>query len=184
MYQWFTGWIDQHLALTITLARTTDSSDDVILDAFDADTGSIVVASFDEADDDPGAPRVRIGRHGDWYYAVEHFSIVGASDETLRRLAAGPEGEAYSLACNTALNSFQSAHHGRVTTRLDLSLPTFRYGAEPDRYLNEITEVGLLAGTPNTSASGAELLTQVTGMQVHPETIERPLLSAILGRTM
>src|SRR6476659_4316615 len=69
------------------LARGTELTDEVVLAAFGADPATIQWLSFDEADDDPAAPRVRFGRRNNWFHAIEHFTVAGTSDDVLRRIS-------------------------------------------------------------------------------------------------
>ena len=183
MYEWFTDWADQHLAVTVALVAARDMSERDVLAAYDADLESIKMLTFDECDDSPDGSRVRIGRSDSWFYTVEHFTTVGASDQTMTRLTAGEGGLSFALACNVGLNSFQGAESGSVTTRFDLGLPAFRYGAAPDRYIDEITDAGLFDGQA-AAGSGATLLSIVSGVQITAELLEGPLMSAVLGRSM
>lgn len=183
-HEWFTAWTDQHLGVTVMLARAAQLTDDEVFAAFDADPATAQVLSLDQADDDPDIFRVRIGRRGGWLYAVEHFTGRGASDEVLEQLSRGG-ATAFALCCTQEMVGFQSADDGRVTTRFDLGLPQFRYGADPDRYLAEMTRAGLMAGDgPPLSARGAHLLELVTGVELGVEMLEVSLPSAVLRRTL
>jgi len=178
-YEWFSIWTDQHLAITVTLARGPKLTDKVVLTAFGADPATIQYLSFDEADDDPAAPRVRFGRRNGWFHAIEHFTIAGTSDDVLRRIS-GDQGEAYSLGYNVALGTFQSSHDGRVTTRFNVGMPGVRYGADPDRHVEQMTKAGLMAPGPARPAQGAHLLELLTGFELDAGVLEAPLASAII----
>ena len=51
MYEWFTDWADQHLAVTVALVAARDMSERDVLAAYDADLESIKMLTFDECDD-------------------------------------------------------------------------------------------------------------------------------------
>lgn len=184
-HEWFTAWADQHLGVSITLARAARLTDDEIFAAFDADAATTQVLSLDQADDDPNTSRVRIGRCDGWLYAVEHFTGRGADDDVLEQLSRAG-GQAYTLWCTQEMVGFHSADAGRVTTRFDLGLPQHRYGTDPDRYEDEMTRAGLMTagqkteGGPPLSARGAHLLELVTGVELTAAMLEAPLASAAL----
>lgn len=81
---------------------------------------------------------------------------------------------------------FHSAGDGRVTTRFDLGLPQYRYGIDPDRYIDEMSRARLTTAGPMVedgpprSARGAHLLEIVTGVELTAAMLEAPLISATL----
>lgn len=184
-HEWFTAWADQHLGVCILLARAAQLTDDEVFAAFDADPATTQVLSLAQADDDPSTFRVRIGRCDGWLYAVEHFTGRGAGDDVLERLSRAC-GQAHALWCTPEMAGFHSAGDGRVTTRFDLGMPKYRYGSDPDRYVEEMTRAGLMtagpmnANGPPRPGSGLQLLESITGLEVRPEMLEAALPSAVL----
>lgn len=181
-FDWYSTWVDQHLGLTVTLVRNGDLDISDLFTAFEVDSSTIAECTFDEADDIMDVHRVRVGLRNDWWFTIEHFSLVGASDEVLNRLSMNG-GEAHSIAHTMTLSGFQSSHDGRRTCQFDLGMPEYRYGAEPDRYLEQIKQAGLTYRDRDQSAGGARLLQLVTGVELDADMLEASLPSAVLTRT-
>lgn len=181
-HQWFDSWVDQHLGITVTLTRAAQLTDAEVFVAFDADPATAKRLTLAQADDDPDAFRVRIGRRSGWLYTVEHFTALGSGDQVLQTFSA--DSEAFALSCTMTIDAFCSAHGGQVTTRFDLGLPQFRSGSDRDRYLDEMARAGLLSGDGAPRAGmGLRLLQSITGFGLTAELLEGSLIGAVLRRS-
>lgn len=80
LFDWYTAWVDQHLALTVTIARKANLHASDLFAAFEVDPSTIADYTFDGADDIIDVHRVRVGRRDGWCFAIEHFSLAGTSD--------------------------------------------------------------------------------------------------------
>ena len=153
------------------------------LEAFELRPGApAVVETFDEADADPERPKVRVGEHDGWTYAVEHFTYRGAAPETLSRLTSGG-GEAFALWYTAkAVCGVLYAADGELVSGFDLIATSLRWGRDPHRFDTEMAQAGFLRpGVPEPRAMGARFVRLAFGVTLAPELLERPLPSYELG---
>jgi Family of unknown function (DUF6461) len=180
---WFTVWVERRLGLGLTFARGLPR--ERLLESFDLRPGvPAAVETFDEAeaDADPDRPKVRVGEHDGWAYAVEHFTVRGARPETLARLSAGG-GEAFALWYTAkAFCGVLYAADGELVSGFDLVATNLRWGRDPHRFDTEMAQAGFL-GPPEarTPALGARFVRLAFGITLDRQLLQRPLPSYELG---
>lgn len=133
--------------------------------------------TFDEADQDPDRPRLRIGHLDGWAYAVEHFTTRGAEPDTLRRLSADG-GEALALVYTQTISGLTYAADGEYVSGFDLVVPHIRWGSQPYRFDTAMERAGFfLPGVRDHRAMGAHFVHLTLGITIHRHMLERPLPS-------
>ncbi|PRW62256.1 hypothetical protein CEP50_16425 [Actinopolyspora mortivallis] len=115
---------------------------------------------------------VRVAELGDWSVSIELLSLHGGDVATLEGLSRGTEAVSVSRDPN-ALSRFSYARDGELVTDFDPLFPTDRFGSDPDRFLDEMAEVGL---RPDEESWGSEdeilaLVHRVFGVGVDAHTV-------------
>ncbi|MEV0703546.1 DUF6461 domain-containing protein [Saccharopolyspora sp. NPDC050389] len=99
---------------------------------------------------------IRAGRHGPWTVLIEHDANKGVNERTLPALSAGTRAvSVFSSA--SGMDLFYYAEDGRLTTTVETTIPANRYGEQPDRFLRELSEVGLAPDDEPESARAATM---------------------------
>ncbi len=177
---WFTVWVDQHLALSLTFAR--DLSEVQMIEGLGIDPRHVVKQTFEEAENSAewgSKPRVRVGELDGWAYAVEHFTQVGP--KSLSRLSA-ISGEALALVYTQTISTFQCWTNGEYLSGFDLAAPQIRWGRDPHRFDTTIQQAGFLGpGVPDPPAMGARFLELTFGITIDLDLLERALPSVELA---
>jgi hypothetical protein len=174
-FGWFSDWVNQRLALFLTFARGL--STEQVLTGLGLRTDCVGLQTFEEADDADqwGPPRIRVGEHGGWAYAVEHFTQRGA--ESIERLSAAGS-EAFALVYTQTICAFNYAAGGRLVSGFDLTVPHIRWGSEPHRFDSYIERAGFLRpGVPDPPAMGARFVQLAFGITIDQDLLERALPS-------
>lgn len=176
-YEWFSDWVDQHLALTLTVVREADALR--VLAAFGSAGFDQPECSFDEADA-LDVDAVRVGEVAGWGYAVEHFTTRGSEQPLLERLSSGG-GLALGVTFTETISVLMLARDGVLVTGFDIQLPDFRYGSDQHAYDREMREAGFLDGVPERRGEpAARFIELVTGVVLTPDMLEAPLPCATL----
>jgi hypothetical protein len=129
-------------------------------------------------------PWIRVGTSGDWAFVLdETWTGPSGSDEELAAgLSAGTETAWVSWADGTG--SFEFRVNGEVITWFDPVEPWARYGAQPDRFVVPMREVGLAVDKPRRGTAPAsvnpwtavlELLTLALGIRLERDIALGPL---------
>ena len=182
-FGWFTTWVYQRLGLCLTFAGGL--SREQLLAGFGLGpqtvSDGIAEETFDQADDDPNRPKVRVGELHEWAYAVEHFTSKGANPGTLRRLSARG-GEALALVCTQTISMFTYAADGEYVCGFDLVVPNIRSGSDPHRFDTTMEHAGFLRSDARdrTPAMGARFVQLTFGITIDKHTLERALPSVEL----
>lgn len=176
-YEWFSDWVDQHLALTLTLARESDTA--ALLAAFGSTGFDQPDCSFDEADD-LGVDVLRVGKVAGWSYGVEHFTTRGSEQPLLEQMSSGG-GLALGVTFTETISTLMLARDGVLVTGFDMQLPDFRYGNDQHAYDREMREAGFQDGGPRRRGEpAARFIELVTGVVMTREMLEAPLPCATL----
>jgi hypothetical protein len=178
-FGWFTAWVDGYLGLCVTFAR--GRSWEQMLEGFGIRPEHAVEETFEEADADPNRPKVRVGTHEEWGYAVEHFTSRGSDPETLCRLSANG-GEALALSYTQTIKLFMYAANGELVNGFDLDAPRLRYGRDEHRFDSAIAQAGFVPPgvRGRTPAMGARFVQLTFGITLTLGLLERRLPSAEL----
>jgi hypothetical protein len=148
-----------------------------MLAAFGADMEAATVQGFFESVEDPDAQRVRVGRRGDWAYALEQFTAVGTDDHVLRGLSDNGR-EAFNLTYTQTIDTFSYARDGVLVNRFDLTVTHLRYGSDPHCFDGAMADVGFLEDEPAGPAAGALFINLLFGLELDQDMLEGPSLSA------
>lgn len=175
-YDWFTAWVEQNLALTVTFVNSPDVTD--LLVAFRADFTHTEFHTFmDEAADPPGTFRVRVGDTDGWAYAVEHFTTHGGDPGVLEQLSGGGR-EALVLSYTQTVSCFLYVKGEVLLNGFDTIATDIRWGTDQHRFDAEMAAAGFFGPEPACPASGARLVEMITGIEITQPMLERSLRSA------
>jgi hypothetical protein len=177
-YEWFSEWVDQHLALTLTLAQQTDTGG--LMAAFGASAFDRGELPFDEAED-LDVDVVRMGTTAGWTYAMEHFTVRGGDPDWLAGLSSAG-GLAVSACFTETISSVLVARDGVLVTCFDVVCPNLRFGSDEHAFDGEMRAAGFPDDGP-TDRRGepvARFLELVTGVGLSEEMLEGSLLCATL----
>jgi hypothetical protein len=174
-FGWFTAWGDGYLGVCVTFARGLSWKQ--MLEGFGVRPGQIIEETFYEADADLDRPKVRVGVHEGWGYAVEHFTSRGAHEDTLCRLSTGG-GEALALTYTQTISAFNYAANGEYVSGFDLVVPHIRWGTDPRRFDATMAQAGFLEpGVPEPWVMGARFVRLTCGITLTQELLEQRLPS-------
>ena len=169
------------LGFSLTFARARAEAD--MLQAYGVNPEDAEVMTLTEATEEFGVelPVIRVGRASDWAFAFEEFGRLGSDEDVLCKLAADTQA-ATVLCTGDGTSTFTFAESGVVSCALDLVMPAWRRGRDPDRFNDTLRSVGL---NPNGSAdaevdpvvAGLRLLSVEFGIYLDGTAIDGPLLS-------
>jgi hypothetical protein len=177
-YGWFSDWVDQHLALTLTLVR--DLSPAELLAAFGASVFDHGECSFEDADD-LGDDVLRIGIAGRWTYAIEHFSTRGADPDWLAELSS-TRGLTVNACFTETISGVLLARDGVLVCWFDVVGPAYRFGSDQHAFDLEMCEAGFPddGPPPRRGQPVARFIELTTGVVLTPEMLEGSLPCATL----
>jgi hypothetical protein len=177
-FGWFTTWLYGQLGVCVAFARGL--SWEQMLAGFSLQPRQVLEETFAEADANPDRPKVRMGTHEGWAYAVEHFTGRGVDQETLCRLSANG-GEALVLGYTQTISLFKYAANGESVSGFDLTVPHIRWGREPHRFDATMAQAGFLRpGVPDPPTMGARFVQLTFGITLTQDLLERRLPSVEL----
>ncbi|GAA3357941.1 DUF6461 domain-containing protein [Saccharopolyspora gregorii] len=168
------GWLDDDSIVGYSVAFVEGVDPGEALRRIGAEVDARPASSAAEADeiagDSGGAAVVRAGRCGGWTALVEHDANSGVNEATLPALSVGTRVvSVFSSA--SGMDLFYFAENGQVTTVVETSIPANRSGGEPDRFLAEMADVGLVAGeiAESVRAATMALAREVCGVELTEE---------------
>lgn len=181
MYEWFSTWVRFPLT-SLTFVRGLSVDEVMARFVPVGPMTSMTVRGADGLDH----PSVLIDELNDgWLVAIERRSVMmGESDNWLEEMSAA--GEAVSLVILDASTCFYRAVGGHLTAGIDLVVPGFRYGDEPqwlDPYLAEVEpliwrhDVEPYDEGPdcNLPAAAARILELGCGIHLHESMLTKSL---------
>jgi hypothetical protein len=138
----------------LTFARGI--SPEQMIRAFGMDPGAALMLSEVEAvgaNPAGGPPWIRVGQTGEWAFAVEQLSLIGALEGAGQRLSLGTEAVVVDW---TAQPTYEISYmrDGVFVTRFEPGMEWARSGREPDRFLREMRQLGFRVDRPEPQRSG------------------------------
>jgi hypothetical protein len=162
------------MGLGLTFARGLASEQ--MLAGLGLSPQNLVYRTFEEEGADPDQPRVRVGEHEGWGYAVEGFTQRGLQRVGHLSVAGG---EAFFLGYTLDIGLFQYYAGGEFVSGFDLTVPHVRWGREPHRFEATMAQAGFLGPSLlDPPATGARFVQLTFGITIDRDMLERPLLSA------
>jgi hypothetical protein len=140
-WDWLEG---SGLRLMCALIFARDVTQDQVFEAFDLDPAS---ARMEEPTSDPYRPRVRVGQLGAWTFAIDeqmeslHLALHGKN--VGKRLSAGTEVAVVSWTPKPT-EDFEYWADGTLAATFEPYRAFDRRGSEPDRFLHEMRQVGMV----------------------------------------
>jgi hypothetical protein len=198
------GWVRDSLDPGATLIFTRGVSVERVIEVFGMDpaTAQLVPESqVDEVLPDPvyggghevTGPYLRVGRSGDWAFAIDptYLSLYRHldGDPVIQRLSAGTEVATitWTPKPNENLDYWVD---GEWMTSFEPYMSYYRAGADPDRFVPEMRQVGLDTEPPGQEARSGEptedqdpliatldMLTLALGIRLSEKTASGPLLT-------
>ena len=181
-------WLEESgLRLSCVLIFARDITQNQMFEAFDLDPSS---ARMEEWVFDPYRPRVRVGQVGVWTFAIdepmESLNLGMRGKNVGQRLSAGTEVVMVSSTAKPT-EDFEYWADGNWVTTFEPYRAFDRSGAEPDRFLREMRQVGMVTEA-NDAAEGPEddlsaaldLVTLALGIRLPQEIAMGPLATATL----
>ena len=149
-------WLEESgLRLSCVLIFARDVTQNQMFEAFDLDPSS---ARMEEWVFDPYRPRVRVGQVGVWTFAIdepmESLNLGMRGKNVGQRLSAGTEVVMVSSTAKPT-EDFEYWADGNWVTTFEPYRAFDRSGAEPDRFLREMRQVGMVTEA-NDVAEGPE----------------------------
>lgn len=139
-----------------------------------------------------GCPAIRAGQAGEWAFAFEDpetgsITIAGRVEGVGVRLSAGTE--AVVVSWTQTIDSVDYFVDGELVTGFEPLRAYDRAGTDPDRFLPQMRQVGLLDEPPDGDwlhwfetfrplVAALDMLTVALGIRLIREMIEGPLLTA------
>ena len=187
-WDWDWDWLEESwLRLSCVLIFAREVTQDQMFEAFDLDPSS---ARMEEWVFDPYRPRVRVGQVGVWTFAIdepmESLNLGMRGKNVGQRLSAGTEVVMVSSTAKPT-EDFEYWADGNWVTTFEPYRAFDRSGAEPDRFLREMRQVGMVTEA-NDAAEGPEddlsaaldLVTLALGIRLPQEIAMGPLATATL----
>ena len=180
------GWLEgSGLRLMCALIFARDVTQDQVFEAFDLDPAS---ARIEDWVFDPDRRRVRVGRLGAWTFAIDeqmeslHLALHGKN--VGKRLSAGTEVVVVSWTPKPT-EDFEYWADGTLVTTFEPYVARYRFGSEPDRFLREMRQVGMVTeaadaaeGPKDDLIATLDLATVALGIRL-PEQVAMGALATV-----
>lgn len=184
-WDWLAG---SGLGLGCALIFARDVEQDEMFEAFSLDPTS---ARMDEWVFDPHRARVRVGRMGEWTFAIDEHMIsldlAIHAKNVARWLSPGTEVVTIDWTPKPT-ESFEYWADGVQVTKLEPYRAFDRIGSDPDRFLREMRQVGMVTeqdddadGPGNPLAAALNLATLALGIRLSEEVAMGPLATVTLA---
>ena len=149
-------WLESSaLRLVCALIFARGVTQDEVFDAFGLDPSS---AQVEDWIDDPAHRRVRVGRLGEWAFAIdesmESLDLAIHGKNVGKRLSAGTEAVVVSWTAKPN-EVFEYWADGILVTGFEPYRACDRHGSEPGRFLPEMRQVGMVTEADD-AAEGPE----------------------------
>ena len=181
-WEWLEG-SELRVGCALIFARDVDQNE--VFEAFGLDPSS---ARMEDWADDPEHRRVRVGRLGAWTFAIdewmESLALAVGEKNVGKRLSAGTEAVVISWTPKPNEN-FEYWADGTLLTRFEAYRAGDRGGSEPDRFLREMRQVGMVTeagedaqGPEDDLIAILDLVTLALGIRL-PEQVAMGPLAAV-----
>jgi len=182
-------WLERNgLRLICALIFARDVTQDQVFEAFDLDPAS---ARMQERVFDPYRSRVRVGQLGGWTFAIDeqmeslHLALHGKN--VGKRLSAGTEVAVVSWTPKPT-EDFEYWADGTLVTSFEPYRAFDRFGSEPDRFLREMRQVGMVTeaddaaeGPEDDLIAALDLATVALGIRLPEQVVIGPLATVTLA---
>jgi hypothetical protein len=179
-------WVKERLMGALIFAR--DVTQDEVFEAFDLDPSS---ARMEDWVDDPDHRQVRVGRLGAWTFAIdewlESLDLALHGKNVGERLSAGTEAVVVSWTPKPNEN-FEYWADGTLVTMFEAYRACDRVGSEPDRFLREMRQVGMVTeaddaaeGPEDDLIAALDLVTLALGIRLPEQVAMGPLATVTLA---
>lgn len=182
------AWLRPYLPTGFCLTFARGVPPTAMLEAFEVDPATVVRLTRAEAVAEFGFddPVVRVGRTGDWGFGFEELGAHIGQEDVLLTLAERTEAVAV-WSVGSGASGFRYARDGRGVVAFEPLFPHRRRGAEPDRLVPLMREVGLapdrpyqVDGRPDPVLAALALVTRASGVRLCGDVIDGPLLTGEL----
>jgi hypothetical protein len=181
-------WLEESaLRLGCALIFARDVTEDEVFEAFGLDPSS---ARMEDWVEDANHRQVRVGRFGAWTFAIDEW--MESLDLTVRgknvgkRLSAGTEAVVISWTPKPN-EDFEYWADGTLVTRFEAYRVCDRDGSEPDRFLREMRQVGMVTeaddaaeGPEDDLIATLDLVTLALGIRLPEQVAMGPLATVTL----
>jgi hypothetical protein len=181
-------WLESSaLRLVCALIFARGVTQDEVFDAFGLDPSS---AQVEDWIDDPAHRRVRVGRLGGWGFAIdesmESLDLAIHGKNVGKRLSAGAEVVVVSWTAKPN-EVFEYWADGILVTRFEPYRACDRHGSEPDRFLREMRQVGMVTeaddaaeGPEDDLIAALDLATLTLGIRLPEPVATGPLATVTM----
>jgi Family of unknown function (DUF6461) len=178
-------WIKDEYPDGIRLMFVRGVPPERVIEAFRANPAAARLLSAEATDEIVGYPWVRVGRTGEWAFAID--SWYEERERIASQLSAGTELALFEP--NPKLDYFYYFVDGREVTSFEPLLAHDRDGSDPDRFVPQMRRAGLRVDTPSHDAylsrdpaiAVLEMLTLALGIRLSREVAMGPLLTVQPG---
>ena len=164
-----------------------------VIEGFRADPAGARLLTAEAAEDTVGYPWVRVGRSGEWAFAIDTwhelstFGEFGRISNEFLELSAGTELALLESTLSSSL--FWYLVDGVEVTSFEPLMSLWRDGSDPDRFVSQMRETGLDVDPPADDAelerdptvALLEMLTLALGVRVSRQVGMGPLLTVEPG---
>lgn len=181
-------WLEESaLRLMGALIFARDVTQDQVFEAFDLDPSA---ARMEDWTSGPGHRQVRVGRLGAWTFAIdedmESLDLALHGKNVGKRLSAGTEVVMVEWTPKPT-EVFEYWADGTLVTKFEPYRACDRYGSEPDRFLREMLQVGMVTeaddaaeGPEDDLITALKLATVALGIRLPGRVAMGPLATVTL----
>lgn len=183
------SWLREgELSIGCVLIFARDVTQDQVFEAFGLDASSAQMESWESGQEDH---RIRVGRLGAWTFAIdewmESLGLAVSGRDVATRLSAGTEVVVVSWTPKPNEN-FEYWANGTLVTRFEAYRVFDRDGSEPDRFLREMRQVGMVTeaddaaeGPEDDLIAALDMATLALGIRLSEEVAMGPLATVALA---
>jgi hypothetical protein len=179
-------WFGDEYPFGIDMMFVSSVEPERILEALGADPAAARMLSAEAAVEILGSSWVRTGRTGEWAFAIGAASLsIQEYEQAALGLSAGTEVVLYLAGIE--VDYFLYFADGVTMTSFEPLMSAWRDGADPDRFVRQMRQVGLELDPPqddddseqdlNPTIALLEMLTLALGIRLSRETAIGPLLT-------
>jgi hypothetical protein len=176
-WDWFRREYDAGMSVLFARAARPEQ----VIEAFGDDPDSAERFTLQDANDEDLFPCLRAGQAGGWAFGLDSgCADVFEFQQIAGRLSAGTEVVTFEI--NAKLKYFRYYADGDEVTSFEPLLSRQRNGSDPDRFLPQMAQAGLLtaAGQPTSGDPAIALLDMLTlafGIRLSEQEADGPLLT-------
>ena len=184
-------WIDEDCPNAIRLMFVRGVTPERVIGAFGADPADAQLLTADVAHETAALlsrPSVRVGRTGEWAFAIDDWHEARDFQRVARELSAGTDLALFDEGLTSDSPDFSYLVDGAEMTGFEPWLAHERRGSDPDRFVPQMQQAGLIAAPhPNAELQDIprvallEMLTLALGIRLSRSVAMGPLLTAEPG---